>query len=144
MPYSSKGWLPSNDGKSMRPDGHTLEAENEQEVEPSSQLHRKKRLESKRMTCWKREGFHQDREGVGNENTVIHYIHTKLLKKFLRAYPSDPLPPVKLYPWEVPQPSQMVSPAGDQAFKQMSLWETFHIEMIAVPKVWDVGNMNSF
>lgn len=49
----------------MKPDGLNVEAENEQEVEPSRRSHIKQSLESKRATCWKGEGFHQDRARGG-------------------------------------------------------------------------------
>lgn len=65
----------TRDGNSMRPDGHTLEAESEQEVEPSSQLHRKKRLESERMTHWRREVFTRIGRGWGMK-TLPFIIYT--------------------------------------------------------------------
>lgn len=46
--------------------------------------------------------------------------------KTLRSVPSNPFLPVRLLRMKIPQPFQIASPFGDQMFKQVSLWGTFH------------------
>ena len=49
--------------------------------------------------------------------------------KSLKPTPSDTLPPARFCLLKVPQPFQIVVPAGDQVFKLMSLWGDVHVHV---------------
>lgn len=73
----------------------------------------------------------------GGRNGRPYYVHNRGAENKLevesgytnsKPSPREPLPSAKLHLLNVPQPSQIVQPAGDQALKYMNLWGASHIQ----------------